>query len=176
MSACAKDGATQCSCALGLEFRLPEGWYCVDPQEPASAAVLARLLPPGLTAPPVMAALCGVRAPLALVHPGMPAITGAVLLAPPLSVTAAQAWRTLHESGEAVGFGNLDGLPVISLIRHSRADVELVQTTYLICGRTATATLTFAGPALPDAKSVVGEVAHVVSRARVVRSTSGCPV
>lgn len=162
--------------AIGVEFELPDGWYCLDPHQPDSPDVLHRLMPPGISAPPVLDALCAADVRLALVHPGVPAITGAVGIAPPLAVSGAEVYRTLEEAGEAVGFGDLDGLPVVSLVRHAYAETTLVQITYLVCAEAATGTLTFAGPAVPDTKSVVGEVAHVLSGARVVRSANGCPV
>jgi len=143
--------------------------------------------------------LRGEGASIALLRPGnntlATAICGGVFVLDPLPVPGDVLFAALDAEGEAVALGDLEGVPIVSHIRWTPADdlahSPMLQVSYFICAPSKCIVITFvalktAATAATAAtaetleshgvKSVVAEVARVVSAARVVHSDSGCPV
>jgi hypothetical protein len=79
----------------------------------------------------------------------------------------------LEQQGEAAALANLDDVPIVSVIRRVPAPdahtAPLVQVTYLVCADAAGVRLTFSAASHVEPSRLVGDLAQVVSRARVVR-------
>ncbi len=187
MSAVASDQRTE---AGGLEFELPERWTCLDLRAPQLADRIDQLLQvvrEGIASctpadeqsiRDLVATLVASGAHCLLLRPATDAadcaISGGVFVSAPISVPAHELHRILDERGEAVALGDLDGLPIISLVGPVRSAEGApmpvgVQVAYLICAEGASVMLSFTATGGVDRKRLVGEVAAVVSRARVVR-------
>jgi hypothetical protein len=167
------------STAMRLEVELPEGWRGVDLPAAADAD--------GWSAPAVakLAARLQERgAVVALLRTGdeaVPtAICGGVFLLDELAIDGDALYVALEEDGEPVALGDLDGIPIISHVRRAPADdvtpAATVNITYFICAPSMCIVITFVAVDCGDRKGIVGEVAKIVSAARVVHSDSGCPV
>ncbi len=176
--------------AGGLEFELPDGWTCVDLRAPHLADRIDQLLRVVLdgiasrtpadeqSIRDLVATLVAGGAHCLLLRPATDAadcaISGGVFVSAPISVPAQELHRILDERGEAVALGDLDGLPIISLVgpAWSAEGVPLaagVQVAYVICADDASVMLSFTAAGGFDRKRLIGEVAAVLSRARVVR-------
>jgi hypothetical protein len=173
----------------GVAFDLPAGWCCLDLREPALGDRVDHLLSglPGVVVADPSSATPGIRdlvarlvadgADCLLLRPAVDgsdvAIAGGVFVSAPLRVSGALLYQLLDEGGEAVALGDLDGLPIVALVRPIAAAapgaLASVEVSYLICGDAATVLLSFAAADRFDPRRVVGEVARVVSGARVVR-------
>lgn len=181
--------------AMGVEFDLPAGWWCLDLTRPAVAQRLAELLRElrglGMRVPDAdrhtLAYVGWLRdqgASIALVRPGDecagPAICGGVFVERPLPVSGADLYTQLDAGGEAVALGDLGGIPVVSHVGRRRADdvaaLDMVQITYLLCATGACVVLSFHAAEGAGVERVVCEVARVVSAAQLVHSAAGCPV
>ena len=174
---------------VGLAFDLPDGWICLDLQAPELPARVDRLLHVVLEGivsntpaaqqcvRDLVARLVADGADCLLMCPAVDgmdvAITGGVFVCAPLRVSGTDLYRTLDDRGDAVALGEIDGLPIVSLVRPSAASapgqISSVQVVYLICGGGATVVLSFAAADHFDPRRVVDEVARLVSGARVVR-------
>jgi hypothetical protein len=189
MNLAALDEQAEPTGPTGLAFDLPAGWCCFDLREPAlddRVDDLLSELPGGVVADPpggepgirdVIARLVSDGADCLVLRPAVDgsdvAIAGGVFVSAPLRVSGAHLYHLLDERGEAVALGDLDGLPIVSLVRPVAAAAASalvsLQVVYLICGDRATILLSFAAADRFDPRRVVGEVARVVSGARVVR-------
>jgi hypothetical protein len=176
--------------AVGLAFDLPDGWICLDLRMPGLAGrvdqVLHVVLDGGVSRDPLVEQ--GIRdlvdrlvadgAHCLLMRPAVDgarvAITGGVFVSAPLRVSGAELYRTLDERGQPVALGDIDGMPIVSLVCPAPVPasrpVPGLQIVYLVCGDAATVLLSFAAAEASDPKCIVDEVARVLSRARVVRS------
>lgn len=168
----------------GLKFDLPDGWWCLDVRGPRVAERLDQLLCDALD-PNVpaqareqvhasVARLVAQGAHCLLLRPGRDvAVTGGVFALPPLGVAGADLYRALDERGEAVALGDLDGVPIVSMVRRvppRRAGViAILQINYLVCATGGSVLLTFAAADEVEPGHVIREVARIVSAARVVR-------
>ncbi len=168
----------------GLAFELPDGWWCLDVRGPRVADRLDQLLRDALD-PNVsgdarervrssVARLAAQGAQCLLLRPGgdVP-ITAGVFALPPFHVAGADLYRALDERGEAVALGDLDGVPVVSLVRRMPpgrvGTIAILQITYLVCADGGSVLLTFAAADEVEPGRVIREVARIVSAARVVR-------
>jgi hypothetical protein len=172
--------------ATGLAFDLPDGWWCLDVRGPRVADRLDQLLRDALD-PNVPAEvrervrasvtrLAAEGAHCLLLRPGGAndvAVTGGVFALPPFRVAGEDLYRALDERGEAVALGDLDGVPIVSIVRRmppGRAGaIAILQITYLVCADGGSVLLTFAASDEVEPGRVIGEVARIVSAARVVR-------
>lgn len=162
-----------------LDIELPDGWRWV-------------VLPPGADVDerfgPGAAELAGwlheQGAAAGLLRAGdeaVPAaICGGVFLFDQLSVDGNALYVALEEDGEPVALGDLDGIPIISHVRRAPRDdampLPMLHISYLLCPPGICVVITFVAPDCDDRRSVVNEVAKIVSAARVVHSDGGCPV
>jgi hypothetical protein len=169
--------------AAGLAVDLPPGWWCVQPGDSDRVDELCRVALGGADpriAPAVRAAAAQLRSAGAgcmLLRPaldgdGVP-ITGGVFVGPPFHPSGAALHAVLEQQGEAAALANLEDVPVVSVIRRvpvpEAHTLPLVQVTYLVCADVAGVVLAFSAGGQVEPSRLVGELAQVVSRARVVR-------
>jgi len=168
----------------GLAFDLPDGWWRLDVRGPRVADRVDQLLRDALDANVSGDARERVRSSVErlaaqgahclLLRPGgdVP-ITAGVFALPPFRFAGADLYRALDERGEAVALGDLDGVPVVSIVRRmppGRAGaIAILQITYLVCADGGSVLLTFAAADEVEPGRVIREVARIVSAARVVR-------
>jgi hypothetical protein len=168
----------------GLAFDLPDGWWRLDVRGPRVADRVDQLLRDALDANVSGDARERVRSSVErlaaqgahclLLRPGgdVP-ITAGVFALPPCRFAGADLYRALDERGEAVALGDLDGVPVVSIVRRmppGRAGaIAILQITYLVCADGGSVLLTFAAADEVEPGRVIREVARIVSAARVVR-------
>ncbi len=100
-------------------------------------------------------------------------ITAGIFALPPFRFAAADLYRALDERGEAVALGDLDDVPVVSIVRRMPPGrggaIAILQITYLVCADGGSVLLTFAAADEVEPGRVIREVARIVSAARVVR-------
>jgi hypothetical protein len=173
--------------AAGLEFELPDGWWSLDVRPPRLADRLDELLSDALGPATSADVRDRVRASVArlaadgahclLLRPALGAtdvaVTGGVFTLPPFGLDGADLYSALDERGEAVALGDLDGVPIVSMVRRVPAggasEIAILQIIYLVCAGGGSVMLTFAAADEIQPGRVVREVARVVSAARVVR-------
>ena len=179
--------AGRCTEGTGLAFELPDGWWSLDVRGPRLADRLDQLLRDALA--PNMSAearervrasvtrLAAQGAHCLLLRPAAGAdgvaVTAGVFALPPFRVPGADLYRALDARGEAVALGDLDGVPIVSMVRRvppGRAGaIAILQITYLVCAGGGSVLLTFAAADEVEPGRVIREVARIVSAARVVR-------
>jgi len=168
----------------GLAFDLPDGWWRLDVRGPRVADRVDQLLRDALDANVLgdarererssVTRLAAQGAHCLLLRPGgdVP-ITAGVFALPPFRVAGADLYRALDERGEAVALGDLDGVPVVSMVRRMPPGrvgaIAILQITYLVCADGGSVLLTFAAADEVEPGRVIREVARIVSAARVVR-------
>jgi len=170
----------------GLTFDLPDGWWCLDVRGPRVADRVDQLLRDALD-PDVPAEirervrgsvtrLAAQGAHCLLLRPGGAegvAVTAGVFALPPVRVAGEDLYRALDERGEPVALGDLDGVPIVSMVRRlppgPASAIAILQITYLVCADGGSVLLTFAAADEVEPGRVIHEVARIVSAARVVR-------
>lgn len=180
---------------VGIDFDLPDGWWCLDLDDPQLAERLGErfysLRAGGrkITSESERRVAAELRelvergAGIALLHPAddtwPAAICGGVFVGS-IDVDGAELFRTLDDEGEPVALGDLSGIPIVSHIRREPVDHRrpspILHITYFICAPGMCIVIKFVAPEIVAANCIVNDVATVISAARVVLSDQGCPV
>ncbi len=154
---------------IGVEFELPDGWVRLAWDRPHRVG--GQLAATG-TAPHLL-----VRLPDDREGPGSPAILGVLLVRAPLPVGPDDLRALLDAQGESVAQADLDGVPLLAIVRREPATAQhplpTVLVTYLLACAGATLLLVFEAVPVPSERAVVREIARVVSAARIVRDCAG---
>jgi hypothetical protein len=177
---------------VGIDFDLPDGWWCLDLDDPKLTERFDALRADGRTITPeserrAAAELRGLAergTTIALLRPADDerpvAVCGGVFVGAGLDVDGVELFRTLDDDGEPVAIGDLGGIPIVSHIRRERVDhhqpAPILQITYFICPPGMCIVVIFVASEIVAANCIVNDVATVMSAARVVHSDDGCPV
>jgi hypothetical protein len=175
-----------------IRIELPDGWLCLDLEsaqpDQLRAAVVAS---GGPSTPDAEQSVLGVArwlreqgASTALLRPGddvlSAAICGGLFVLDALPIEGDALYAALDAEGEPVALGSIEGIPIISHVYPEPPNDELptptLRVTYFICAPSMCIVIIFVAVDCGDRKTVVDEVAKIVSAARVVHSDAGCPV